>query len=141
MAIDLHTLWCYTLCCGNTSHDICTPELLQRKYRFVPSYCLHTTVTWISIVVRATTNKYNSRNPMIIYRMVIVEGRCDQLTSSSLHTYVIIGWHKSIVSSDWSDTMVWFGQIFLLLSFTILYIWSLTVREREWEGILRLLIQ
>ena len=31
---------------------------------------------------------------MIIYRMVIVEGRCDQLTSSSLHTYIIIGWHK-----------------------------------------------
>ena len=28
---------------------------------------------------------------MIIYRMVIVEGRCDQLTSSSLHTYIIIG--------------------------------------------------
>ena len=54
---------------------------------------------------------------MIIYRMVIVEGRCDQLTSSSLHTYIIIGWHKSIVSSDWSDTMVWFGQILLLLYF------------------------
>ena len=35
------------------------------------------------------------------------------------------GWHKSIVSSDWSDTMVWFGQILLYLSFTILYIWSL----------------
>ena len=27
--------------------------------------------------------------------------------------------------SDWSDTMVWFGQILLYLSFTILYIWSL----------------
>ena len=39
--------------------------------------------------------------------------------------YIIIGWHKSIVSSDWSDTMVWFGQILLYLSFTILYIWSL----------------
>ena len=34
------------------------------------------------------------------------------------YIYMIIGWHKSIVSSDWSDTM-------LLLSFTILYIWSL----------------
>ena len=55
--------------------------------------------------------------PMIIYRMVIVEGRCDQLTWSSLHTHIIIGWHKSIVSSDWSDTMVWFGQILLLLYF------------------------
>ena len=54
---------------------------------------------------------------MIIYRMVIVEGCCDQLMSSSLHTYIIISWHKSIVSSDWSDTMVWFGQILLLLSF------------------------
>ena len=54
---------------------------------------------------------------MIIYRMVIVEGRCDQLTSSSLYTYIIIGWHKSIVSSDWSDTMVWFGQILLYLYF------------------------
>ena len=62
---------------------------------------------------------------MIIYRMVIVEGHCTKLTSSSLHTY--IGWHKSIVSSDWSDTMVWFGQILLLLSFTILYIWSLVL--------------
>ena len=29
--------------------------------------------------------------PMIIYRMVIVEGHCDQLTLSSLHTYIIIG--------------------------------------------------
>ena len=67
---------------------------------------------------------------MIIYRMVIVEGICDQLTSSSLHTYIIIGWHKSIVSSDWSDTMVWFGQILLLLYFTILYIWSLVGMER-----------
>ena len=28
---------------------------------------------------------------MIIYRMVIIEGRCDQLTSSSLHTYIFIG--------------------------------------------------
>ena len=62
-----------------------------------------------------------------VYRMWKVEGRCTQLTSSSLHTYIIIGWHKSIVSSDWSDTMVWFGQILLYLSFTILYIWSLVV--------------
>ena len=53
----------------------------------------------------------------IVYRMVIVEGRCDQLTLSLLHTYIIIGWHKSIVSSDWSDTMVWFGQILLYLCF------------------------
>ena len=59
----------------------------------------------------------HSLNAMIIYRMVIVEGRCDQLTLSSLHTYIIIGWHKSIVSSDWSDTLVWFGQILLLLYF------------------------
>ena len=28
---------------------------------------------------------------MIIYRMVIVEGRCTKLLSSSLHTYIIIG--------------------------------------------------
>ena len=34
---------------------------------------------------------YHVVKPMIIYRMVIVEGRCDQLTSSSLHTYIIIG--------------------------------------------------
>ena len=54
---------------------------------------------------------------MIIYRMVIVEGRCDQLTSSSLHTYIIIGWHKSKVTSDWLHTLVWFGQILLLLYF------------------------
>ena len=58
-------------------------------------------------------------------RMVKVEGRCTQLTLSSLHTYIIIGWHKSIVSSDWSDTMVWFGQILLYLTFHILYTWSL----------------
>ena len=62
-----------------------------------------------------------------------VEGRCTQLTLSLLHTYIIIGWHKSTVSSDWSDTMVWFGQILLYLSFTILYIWSLieTVSQHE----------
>ena len=60
-----------------------------------------------------------------VYRMVKVEGRCTQLMSSSLHKYIIIGWHKSIVSSDWSDTMVWFGQILLYLTFHILYIWSL----------------
>ena len=78
----------------------------------VPSYSKHCTKVILLL-------------PMIIYRMVIVEGRCDQLTLSSLHTYIIIGWHKSIVSSDWSDTMVWFGQILLLLSFTILYIISL----------------
>ena len=52
-----------------------------------------------------------------VYRMVKVEGRCTQLTLSSLHTYIIIGWHKSIVSSDWSDAMVWFGQILLYLYF------------------------
>ena len=62
-----------------------------------------------------------------VYRMWKVEGRCTQLTSSSLHTYIIIGWHKSIVSSDWSDTMVWFGQILLYLTFHILYIWSLVL--------------
>ena len=61
-----------------------------------------------------------------VYRIWKVEGRCTQLTLSSLHTYIIIGWHKSIVSSDWSDTMVWFGPILLYLSFTI-YIWSLVV--------------
>ena len=64
-----------------------------------------------------------------IYRMVIVEGCCTKLTSSSLHTYIIIGWHKSIVSSDWSDTMVWFGQILLYLTFHILYTWSLSESE------------
>ena len=60
-----------------------------------------------------------------VYRMWKVEGRCTQLTSSSLHTYIIIGWHKSIVSSDWSDTIVWFDQILLYLTFTILYTCSL----------------
>ena len=62
--------------------------------------------------------------------MVIVEGRCTKL--QLLISYIlIIGWHKSIVSSDWSDTMVWFGQILLLLSFTILYIWSLELWEKK----------
>jgi len=64
-----------------------------------------------------------------VYRIWKVEGRCTQLTSSSLHTYIIIGWHKSIVSSDWSDTMVWFGQILLYLTFHILYTWSLSRRD------------
>ena len=64
-----------------------------------------------NIVIRFVSTKDR------VDRMVIVEGHCTQLTSSSLHTYIIIGWHKSIVSSDWSDTMVWFGQILLLLSF------------------------
>ena len=41
----------------------------------------------------------NKNISQIMYRMVIVEGRCDQLTSSSLHT------------------LVWFGQILLLLYF------------------------
>ena len=52
-----------------------------------------------------------------VYRIWKVEGRCTQLTLSSLHTYIIIGWHKSIVSSDWSDTMVWFGQILLYFNY------------------------
>ena len=34
-----------------------------------------------------------------------------------IRSKLFIGWHKSIVSSDWSDTMVWFGQILLYLSF------------------------
>ena len=42
-----------------------------------------------------------------------------------IRSKLFITWHKSIVSSDWSDTMVWFGQILLYLSFTILYAWSL----------------
>ena len=33
------------------------------------------------------------------------------------------------MSSDWSDTMVWFGQILLYLSFTILYIYD------HWTGL------
>ena len=48
-----------------------------------------------------------------VYRMVIVEGRCTIERSSSFRSKLFIGWHKSIVSSDWSDTMVWFGQILL----------------------------
>ena len=50
--------------------------------------------------------------------------------SSSFRSKLFIDWHKSIVSSDWSDTMVWFGQILLYLSFTILYIWSLLIPEQ-----------
>ena len=34
-----------------------------------------------------------------------------------LYRLVVNMRHKSIVSSDWSDTMVWFGQILLLLYF------------------------
>ena len=41
-----------------------------------------------------------------IYRMVIVEGHCTMARSSSW-SKLFIGWHKSIVCSDWSDTMVW----------------------------------
>ena len=52
-----------------------------------------------------------------VYRMAIVEGRCTMARSSSFRSKLFIGWHKSIVSSDWSDTMVWFGQILLLLYF------------------------
>ena len=49
--------------------------------------------------------------------MVIVEGRCTMARSSSIRSKLFIGWHKSIVSSDCSDTMVWFGQILLYLHF------------------------
>ena len=55
-----------------------------------------------------------------IYRMVIVEGRRTMARSSSLGANCSLVDTK--VSSDWSDTMVWFGQILLYLSFTILYI-------------------
>ena len=43
---------------------------------------------------------------MIIYRMVIVEGHCDKLLL--LISYIYYHWltKKSIVSSDWSDTML-----------------------------------
>ena len=61
--------------------------------------------------------------PMIIYRMAIVEGRCDKL--QLLISYLYNHWLTQKYGSDWSDTMVWFGQILLYLSFTILYIWSL----------------
>ena len=53
-----------------------------------------------------------------VYRMAIVEGRCTMARSSSFRSKLFIGWHKSIVSSDWSDTMVWIGQILLLLYFS-----------------------
>ena len=49
--------------------------------------------------------------------MVIVEGRCTMARSSSFRSKLLIGWHKSIVSSDWSDTMVWFGQILLYFNY------------------------
>ena len=52
-----------------------------------------------------------------IHRMVIVEGRCTMARSSSFRSKLFIGWHKSIVSSDWSDTMVWFGQILLYFNY------------------------
>ena len=52
---------------------------------------------------------------MIIYRMVIVEGRHGKVIF--IRSKLFIGCHKSIVSSDWSDTMVWFGQILLYLYF------------------------
>ena len=58
---------------------------------------------------------------MIIYRMVIVEGRCTklQLLISYINNSLV---DTKVVSSDWLDIMVWFGQILLYLSFTILYI-------------------
>ena len=62
-----------------------------------------------------------------VYRMVKVEGCSSWHRLHYIH--IIIGWHKSIVSSDWSDTMVWFGQILLYLTFTILYTWSLVFRD------------
>ena len=51
---------------------------------------------------------------------------------------MIIGWHKSIVSSDWSDTMVWFVQILLLLYFyhpiyMILGWWSHPGQRWSWR--------
>lgn len=55
-----------------------------------------------------------------------------------IRSKLFIGWHKSIVSSDWSDTMVWFGQILLYLTFHILYTWSLILmkfflyRQHDW---------
>ena len=52
-----------------------------------------------------------------VYRMVIVKGCCTMARSSSLGANGFIGWHKSIVSSDWSDTMVWFGQILLYFNY------------------------
>ena len=52
-----------------------------------------------------------------LYRMVIVEGCCTMARSSSYRSKLFIGWHKSIVSSDWSDTMVWFGQILLYFNY------------------------
>ena len=54
---------------------------------------------------------------MIIYRMVIVEGCCTMARSSSFRSKLFIGCHKSIVSSDFSDTMVWFGQILLYFNY------------------------
>ena len=47
-------------------------------------------------ILKVRTHQYDKpregfKKAMIIYRMVIVEGCCDQLTSSSLHTYIIIG--------------------------------------------------
>ena len=51
------------------------------------------------------------------YRMAIVEGSCTMARSSSFRSKLFIGWHKSIVSSDYSDTMVWFGQILLYFNY------------------------
>ena len=62
-----------------------------------------------------------------VYRMVIVEGCCTMARSSSFRSKLYIGWHKSIVSSDWSDTMVWLVKYCCTSPITILYRWSLVL--------------
>ena len=69
-----------------------------------------------------------------IYRMVIVEGCCTMARSPSFRSKLIIGWHKSIVSSDWSDTMVWFGQILLYIPFFYHPIYMIIGQDWHWRG-------
>ena len=64
--------------------------------------------------------------------MAIIEGRCTMARSTSFRSKLFIGWHKSIVSSDWS--IQWFGLVkyCCTLTIAILYIWSL-VSGGEWN--------
>ena len=69
---------------------------------------------WANLCIHFYLSSYSKDH---VYRMVIVEGHCTMARSSSIRSKLFIGWHKSIVSSDWSDTMVWFGQILLYFNF------------------------
>ena len=94
-------------CCSSVeigSND--PPQLILR--RWFPS---------LSSILQFYTRSCRAGAKDHIYRMVIVEGCCTMARSSSFRRKLFIGWHKSIVSSNWSDTMVWFGQILLYFNY------------------------